>query len=439
MKVLISGVGVAGPALAFWLAKAGAHITIVEKAPSLLSNGQNIDVSGTAIAIIKKMGLMDELRRLNTREKGTRFVNHTGCIFASNPITPGQSTSISSEFEILRGDLAKMLYEPTKSHPNITYLFNTTITEVLSNDEHSVKVKLSNGDEAEFDVLVAADGQWSRIRKQHFPAKDLKLLDTNMYCVYFTMPRLPGDSDWWTVHVAPGSRIVTTRPDSHGTYRGMFTHMPTTAAQKQAWQAAATASISFSEKDNNSNNISNEQYRRKIQQETVKRTFADAGWQTPRLLAGMSEAQDFYFQTIQQIRMARWSNNRIVLVGDAAYCPTPLTGAGATLAIEGAYVLAGELSRLRDGEHPVRAFEAYDEVFRPWVDTKQMFWQWAANAAHPKTGLGLWILQAALWVICKLVKVAWVVKLSGADASDEVEDFKVPHYPKFDECEERKY
>lgn len=437
MKVLISGVGVAGPALAFWLAKAGAHITVVEKASSLLSNGQNIDVTGSAIAIIKKMGLMDELRRLNTREKGTRFVDRTGRTVAANPITPGQTSSISSEFEILRGDLAKMLYEPTRNHPNVTYLFNTTIKEVLSNDDHSVKVALSNGDVAAYDVLVAADGQWSRIRKQNFPAEDLTVVDTNMYCVYFTMPRLPTDEDWWDVYFASGSRIVTTRPDPHGTARGMFTHMPTTPADKQAWETASAPMRTGADDGDDSKEA--EQLRRKMQRELIRRTFADAGWQAPRLLEAMSGAQDFYFQTIRQIRMARWSRNRIVLVGDAAYCPTPLTGAGATLAIEGAYVLAGELSRLGEGEHPARAFQEYDEVFRPWVQEQQVFWQWAANVAHPDTRLQVWLLYSVLWVLCKLVKMSWVVKFIGADESDEVEDFKLPSYPKLAEPGERAY
>lgn len=436
MKVLISGVGVAGPVVAFWLAKAGAHITVVEKASSLLSNGQNIDVSGSSIAIIKKMGLMDELRRLNTREKGTRFVDHTGRIFATNPITPGQTTSISSEFEILRGDLAKMLFEPTKNHPNITYLFNTTIKEVLSNDDRSVKVALSNGEVAEYDVLVAAEGQWSRIRRQNFPAQDLTVVDTNMYCVYFTIPRVPTDEDWWTVYFAPGSRIVNTRPDPHGTTRAMFTHMPTTPADKQAWQTAS-APVRTGAADDESKEA--EQLRRKMQHELIRRTFADAGWQTPRLLDAMSGAQDFYFQTLQQIRMARWSNNRIVLVGDAAYCPTPLTGAGAKIAIEGAYVLAGELSKLAEGEHPARAFQQYDDVFRPWVKEQQVYWQWVANMAHPNTRLQLLLLHCVMWVLSKLVKMSWIVKFFGADESDEVEDFKLPNYPKFAESGEGEY
>lgn len=226
MRVLVSGAGISGPALAFFMAKSGAHITIVEKAPSMLSQGQNIDINGSAVTVVKKMGVLDQVRRWHTTERGGRLVHEDDRAFAVFPQTPGSSSfSPTNEFEILRGDLAHVLYEPTAAHPNVRYLFGTTVKEVLSNDDKSVKVELSNGEVDEFDVLVVADGQWSKLRKQHFAPEDLTVHDTNMYAVYFTMPRLPDDNDYWNIHCALRSRIVTTRPDPHSTYRAMFTKM----------------------------------------------------------------------------------------------------------------------------------------------------------------------------------------------------------------------
>jgi 2-polyprenyl-6-methoxyphenol hydroxylase-like FAD-dependent oxidoreductase len=248
MHVLISGAGIAGPTLAWFLAKVGVHIYIVEKSDSLLSHGQSVDFKGSATTVIKRMGLMDQIKSFSTIEKGAQFIDPKGRPFASFPVQKGHSASITSEVEILRGDLAAVLYEATKDHPNITYLFGTTIKEVISNNNDNVKVELSNGEVQE---------------------------------------------------------------------------------------------------------------------------FADAGWQAQRLLDAMDQAPDFYFHAIQQIKMSKWSNYRVVCLGDAAHAPSPLTGMGTSLAITGAYVLAGELSKLGDGEPPSKALEAYESTFRPLVEESQ--------------------------------------------------------------------
>ncbi|TKA61634.1 hypothetical protein B0A55_10757 [Friedmanniomyces simplex] len=209
MHILISGAGIAGPTLAYWAAKAGARVTVVEKAASFLASGQNIDVSGSALQIIGKMGLMDELRRLNTTEKGTQLIDQRGRPFAKFPVKE-EGASPTSEFEILRGDLAAMLYESTKSLPNITYHFYTTVQKVLSNGNDKVQVQLSTGATHSYDLLVAADGQWSKIRTQCFPAESIRVVDKNMMAVYATIPRIPSDNNWWNIYFALGSRIVAT-------------------------------------------------------------------------------------------------------------------------------------------------------------------------------------------------------------------------------------
>lgn len=216
MRVLISGAGVAGPSLAWFLARAGTHVTIVEKSKSLLPHGQNVDLQGSAVTAVKKMGLLDEVRRRNTKETGTQFIDPNGKPFAPLPMKEGSSASLTSGYEILRGDLAALLFEATRDHPNVDYRFGTTVTEVISNDDNSVKVALSNGETQEFDLLVAADGQWSKVRKQCFPPEAVKAIHTGMYAVYYTIPREPGDNDLWNIYVALRSRIVTVRPDPYG-------------------------------------------------------------------------------------------------------------------------------------------------------------------------------------------------------------------------------
>jgi 2-polyprenyl-6-methoxyphenol hydroxylase-like FAD-dependent oxidoreductase len=216
MHVLISGAGIAGPALAFFLAKAGARITILEKAKALFPHGQNVDIQGSAVTVVRRMGLLEEVRRHNTNENGTQFIDPKGRPFAPFPLIEGSSASPSSEFEILRGDLAAIFYNATKDHPDVEYVFDTTIKQVVSNDGSSVKVELSNGEIREYDVLVAADGQWSKVRKQCFPLEAVKVKHMGMYAVYYTVPRLPSDNNMWNIYVALRSRIITIRPDPHG-------------------------------------------------------------------------------------------------------------------------------------------------------------------------------------------------------------------------------
>lgn len=213
MHVLISGAGIAGPTLAWFLAKTGARITVLEKADALFPHGQNVDVQGSAVTVVERMGLLDEVRKHNTKETGTQFIGYKGTPFAPFPILEGSGASLSSEVEILRGDLAAILYRATKDLPNVEYRFNTIIKTVISNDEVSVKVELSNGETHEYDMLVAANGQWSKVRKKCFPSEAVQAIHKGMYVVYYNIPRIPSDNNMWNICVALRSRIISLRPD----------------------------------------------------------------------------------------------------------------------------------------------------------------------------------------------------------------------------------
>ncbi|KAK3073627.1 hypothetical protein LTR53_004637 [Teratosphaeriaceae sp. CCFEE 6253] len=411
MRILISGAGVAGPALAWHAAKTGAAVTILDKSESLLRSGHNIDVNGSALTVIKKMGLFDELRRLTTTEKGTQVLNDKGGVFASFPVRAGHSASATSENEILRGDLAWMLYTASKARAGVDYRFGVTVEEVISNGDEAVTVRLSSGETRDYDLLVAADGQWSKIRKQCFPSEAVTVVDKDMYVAYSTIPRLESDNDWWNVYFALGSRIITTRPDPYNTIRAMFTRMPWNAAQKEAWQKASRGD-------------------RKTQLELLRREFADAGWQSRRLLDAMDEAEDFYFQAVQQIRMSTWSTGRVVCLGDTAYAPTPLTGMGSSLAILGGYVLGGELSKLDDGEHPRRALQAYESAFRPFVEKIQDIPSFVPAVAHPDVAWKRWMIWSFLWTFSKVATIPWLLRWFDHDES--AADFPLPQYARFE-------
>ncbi|KAH8660545.1 hypothetical protein BX600DRAFT_383844 [Xylariales sp. PMI_506] len=411
MRVLISGAGVAGPTLAWFLARTGAQVTVVEKSQSLLPHGQNVDIKGAALTIIKKMGLMEKFRKLNTTEKGTRFIDPNGRPFAPLPVNEGRMNSFTSEFEILRADLAVLLYEATEDHPNVTYRFGTTISNVISNDDDAVRVELSNGEVHDFDLLAAADGQWSKVRKQCFPAEDVNVVRMGSYTAYYTIPRLPTDDDWWNVYFGLGSRLISLRPDPHGGIRALFSRMPRGDAQDKPWRDASQGGGGD----------------RTAQIELLRREFADAGWQATRILKAADTAPDFYFHELQQIKMKRWSRSRVVCLGDAAYAPSPLTGNGTTLAIAGAYVLAGELSRLGEGEHPARALDAYASVFRSYAEEMQEVPFVFPGIMHPEGRFARWVYQTLAWALSKASSVQWLAN-EFSDAESLEENFPWPDY-----------
>lgn len=412
MRVLISGAGIAGPTLAWFLAKTGARITIFEKAHALLPHGQNVDIEGSALTVMKRMGLLDEVRRFNTTEKGTQFIDSRGRPFAPFPVQKGSLGSFTSEFEILRGDLSAILYNATKSHPNIRYRFNTTVKDVLSNDDNNVRVESSDGEIQEFDLVVAADGQWSKVRKQCFPPESVKVVNLGMTAIYWTIPRLPCDNDWWNVYLALQARVITLRPDPHGTIRAMFTRMPCSEAQRKEWIEAGRSG-------------------KTLQQALLKKEFADAGWQAERLLDSIDQAPDFYFHVIQQIKMSKWSTGRVVCLGDAAFAPSPLTGMGTSLAVTAAYVLAGELSKLSHNDPPTNALEAYERTFRPFVETTQEIPSWVPDIAHPETAWKRSILNVGLRALSQLAKIRWIVQRFEKDHRNDY--FPLPQYASFDE------
>lgn len=326
---------------------------------------------------------------------------------------PAGGLSPTAEFEILRGDLTKVLVEATNTHPNITYRFGTIIDKILSNNDASVKVLLSNGEELEYDVLVAADGQWSTIRKQCFPTEALTVVEKDAYIGYWTVPRLPSDDEWWYIYIANQSRNVSLRPDPHGTMRASLGLMPLNNVQKKAWEAACRED-------------------KQSQMQLLRSEFAGAGWQTQRFLDTMDDAPDFHFQAIKQIRLSRWSQGRVVCLGDAAYAPTPLTGAGTSLALIGAYVLGGELSKLVDGQHPKDAIEAYDAQFRPHVETNQSLPSFVPSIAFPNGTLKRWLLQTVIWAVAAVLPliamIPWVARKIREENGDQPEDFPLPTY-----------
>ena len=360
-SILVSGASIAGPVAAYWLASAGWEVTVVERFDHLREEGQNVDLRGTGREVVRRMGLEDAAHSHHTSETGTTFVDADGRGYATWPTGGEDDRHVSSptaELEILRGQLARLLYE--RSAGSAEYLFGDQIA-ALHDDGSGVDVDFAHGARRRFDAVVVAEGSRSRTRELLFPGTQVDEL--GYFVAYATIPRATGDDRQWRMHLAGKGRAVHLRPDNVGSTRAM---------------------LSFKSDVRGLDRLDREGVVK-----VLRATYGDAGWETPRILAALDDAP-LYFDQIAQVRLPAWHRGRVVLLGDAAWCAGPF-GTGTTNAITGAYVLAGELGATPD-DIPA-AFERYERMLRPSVDRAQAF---VPGAGHPRTARGVSIMQTAL-------------------------------------------
>jgi 2-polyprenyl-6-methoxyphenol hydroxylase-like FAD-dependent oxidoreductase len=340
--ILISGAGIAGPALAYWLQAAGHNVTVVERASAIRPGGQAVDLRGAGRTVIERMGLMDRVRSVALDQRGIAWVTGSGRVTARMPVDAFEGEGIISEIEVLRDDLADVLHEATAS--SVEYLFDDTIT-ALRQDDDGVDVTFEQASPRRFGLVVGADGLYSPVRALAFDGAALHPLGCVM--AWFTAPATGLADDlggWYLMHNAPGGRVASLR----------LGRTPDTAKASFGLRVDPDAPLPRDAAG---------------QRELLTRRFADVGWKAPQLIDAMRTAPDFAFTAVTQVRLPRWSNGRVVLIGDAAASPTQLTGLGTSVALVQAYVLAGELDAAH-GDHRV-AFDRYEQVTRPYVATAQ--------------------------------------------------------------------
>jgi len=343
--VLISGAGIAGPSLAFWLTKNGYRVIVVEIADGIRPGGQTVDLRGAGGAVVERMGLMPQMRAHALEQHGVAWVASDGSRRAEMPVTAFDGNGLVSKLEILRGDLVDVLYQTTKD--SAEYRFNTGIS-ALSQDDDGVDVTLTDGTKMRADLIVGADGPHSAVRGMAFGPEDEFVKPLGGYNAWFTAPDHVGLDGWYLMYLAPGGLNASMRP----------THDP---AMAKAGLAFASEPISYDRRDLDA------------QRQMLVERFAGAGWQCDALLTAAQEADDFYFDSFLQVKMTSWTSGRVALVGDAGYCASPLSGMGTSLALVGAYLLAGELgpANLFDAKGIQNAMQRYQTTMRPYVDKCQ--------------------------------------------------------------------
>ncbi len=342
--VLISGAGIAGPALAFWLNKSGYRVTIVELADGIRPGGQTVDLRGAGGDVVEHMGLIAQMRQRALDQRGVAWIKSDGRRRAEMPVTAFDGNGLVSKLEILRGDLVDVLYQATKDQTD--YRFDTRIEDLGQNDD-GVEATLSDGTTVSADLVVGCDGPHSAVRRLAFGPEEQFVKPLGGYNAWFTAPDTAGLDGWYLMYQAPGLN-ASMRPS----------HEPTMC---KAGLAFRSEPIVYDRRDADE------------QRALLTKHFAGAGWQCDALLSAAAEADDFYFDAFAQVHMPSISQGRVTLAGDAGYCASPLSGMGTSLALVGAYVLAGELGAAESlGAERIRAaLQRYEAVMRPYIDRCQ--------------------------------------------------------------------
>jgi len=394
MKILISGAGIAGPTLAYWLAHFGFKPTLLESAPALRTGGYVIDFWGAGFDVADRMGLLPEIRRkgylvrevIAVNERGKRVSGFSADVFSR--ITAGRYTSLP------RGDLAASIFAAIDGR--VETIFGDS-ARVIEQTEKAVRVSFRSGSVRDFDLVIGADGLHSRVRELVFGPESQFEKYLGYKVAAFEVPGYrPRDELTYVMYTEVGGQVsrFTMRGD-----RTMFLFIFADA------DAAVPPDV-------------------KAQKACLRDRFGRSGWECPRILDALDSATDLYFDRVSQIRMdpshGLWTRGRVTLAGDAAFCVSLLAGQGSALAMVAAYILAGELHRA-SGDY-AQAFARYQDAMGPFVLAKQKAALGFAGAFAPKSKAGLFLRNQ----VFKLLAFGWVADIVAKRGL--LDDITLPDY-----------
>ncbi len=389
VKVLIVGAGIAGPTLAFWLQQSGHAVTLLEHAAELRTGGYLIDFWGAGFDVAEKMGIVPELRRRGYVPTEARAVNRAGRRVASfEPEVIMES--VERYLSLARSDLSAVIFEALGG--TVELILGDTMG-VLEDDGERVRVTFDSGTTRDFDLVVGADGLHSCVRRLAFGPDERFEKYLGMVVAAFEAKRYP-ERDELVAMMYAGIGFQALR----FTLRDDATLLLFTLRHDGEVPAGRLA-----------------------QEALLREKLSGKGWEVPAMLEVMSEAKDFYFDSVSQIQMPSWTTGRIALVGDAAACPSFLAGQGSALAMVGAYTLAAELART--GDHS-DAFARYEEQLSPLLLSKQNAAKGLGLAFAPKNRLQLFMRNTVMKMM-GLPKVADIVM--GRSFHDAIVLPRFPH------------
>ena len=389
MRILISGAGIAGPTLAYWLAKYGMTPTIVERAPTLRTGGYIVDFWGAGFDIAKRMGLQDQLTRTGYAVREVRVVNRGGRRVSGFPAAAFFGASRTGFTSLPRGDLAAAIFGSLAGR--VETIFGDEIARI-DQTASDVVVTFERHGPRTFDLVVGADGLHSRIRELAFgPEASFERYLGIKVAAFEVGGYRPRDELVYVMYPQVGQEV------SRFTMRNDRTMFLFTFADRESHGPSDLSA----------------------QKALLRERFANSGWECPQILKALDGATDVYFDRVSQIELGQpagaWTNGRVTLLGDAASCVSLLGGQGSALAMTAAYILAGELRRA-DGRYQ-DAFARYQELFGPFVAMKQRVARRFAGAFAPKSRLSLYLRNQ----LFRLLSISWIADLTaGREFSDRI-------------------
>jgi 2-polyprenyl-6-methoxyphenol hydroxylase-like FAD-dependent oxidoreductase len=377
-SVLISGIGIAGPTLAYWLEENRFKATLVERAASPREGGYVIDFWGVGYDIAERMGILPDLKALGYDVGEVRFVDRNGRRVGGFDAKVFKSLTNGRYLSLPRGDLASLLYREIEGRCET--IFADTIAEV-EQDELGVNVTFEHSKPRRFDLLIGAGGLHSVVRKLVFgPEEHFRRFLGYVAAAFEVKGYEPRDEGIYVTYATPGKQVARfAMRDDRTVFLLVF-------STDQPLQAESFAGASH--------------------KKVLHQQFDREGWECPRILAALDTCDELYLDEVTQIHMNTWSQGRVALVGDAAFCPSLLAGEGSALAMMAAYVLAGELSKRKD--NPEAAFEHYARFLRYFILEKQAAAEQLASSFIPQTRFDLFVRNQ----ITKAFSIPFVARLA---------------------------
>jgi 2-polyprenyl-6-methoxyphenol hydroxylase-like FAD-dependent oxidoreductase len=398
LKVLISGAGIAGPCLAYWLSRISfpTSITIVERSPILRPTGQAIDIRGPAISVIRKMGLEEAVKAKHTTEEGTRIVNTSGVVIAEF----GKGKTFTAEHEILRADLCGLLLDATNNLDNVKCRYGDYVTALSQSSTEPTTVTFLSGLRETYDMVVAADGISSKIRSMILDNEALEGSYTflGQYVAYFSISSRASDTKHWYSYSTTTGLGLMTRPHNNPDTVGVYLMVTETARGKRnpLFEKAMDEGV-------------------EAQKRVMRDVFAGAGWEAERILEGLETCTDFYMNRAALVKLPVWHSGRTVLLGDAAFA---VPGIGTSLAIQSAYQLAGEMSKIASLTDVPKAIEEYAREISPLYTKYAGIPRGIPQIAFPRSEWGMKVRDSMLWFVSATKLYKLLPEVNAADEKD---------------------
>jgi 2-polyprenyl-6-methoxyphenol hydroxylase-like FAD-dependent oxidoreductase len=389
MRILISGAGIAGPTLAYWLVRHGMTPTIVERAPALRTGGYIVDFWGAGFDVARRMDLGRDLLAAGYSIRDVKIVDRSGRRVSGFPASAFTRATGGGFTSLPRGELAAAIFRALPD--GVETIFGDTIAG-LDQSDHDVRVSFEHHGPRAFDAVVGADGLHSRVRELAFGPEDRFERYLGIKVAAFAIDGYRPRDELTYVMYSEVGQVVSRFAMRNDRTMFLFTFgdpdpgLPSDAPGQKA---------------------------------ALKNRFGRSGWECPRILEALDAAPEVYLDRVSQIDMgsapASWTNGRVTLVGDAAFCISLLGGQGSALAMAAAYILAGELRR--SNGQVADAFAAYQQRFGGFAAMKQRAARRFAGTFAPTSTFSLFLRNHLM----RLLSIGWIADLTaGREFRDRI-------------------